>query len=311
MKHIFVINPAAGKGKNIPSLLSSVTYACQELEVDYQIYHTATVGDATRFVRETCEKYPDLEKRFYACGGDGTLHEVLGGVIGYENAEIGVIPIGTGNDFTKSFRNPDFFGDIRRQILGKATKIDVMRVQNRYSLNVINLGFDCDVVQRVAEIKRHALIPSKLAYATAVADLFTKPFGKNFKVLIDDRELHEREFMLCAIANARFYGDGYQVAPTAYLNDGLMELCLVDRVSRAEFVKVIPKYKAGQHVDAEGNSLYPFLCYQKCRKIVIESKQPIGLCADGEIFPIKRAEIVCVPNAVSFSVPKGAICNAL
>lgn len=311
MKHIFVINPAAGKGKKLPAILSAITYACEELEADYEIYHTRTVGDGIRFVSETCKNNPDMMKRFYACGGDGTLFEVLNGAVGHENTEISVIPLGTGNDFTKAFTHPEYFKDIKRQILGKAEKIDLMKYGNRYSINVINIGFDCDVVQRVAEIKRSVFVPSKMAYALGVADLFTKPFGKDFKVLIDDRELIEREFMLCAIANSRFYGDGYHVAPVSSLNDGLMDLCLVDRVSRGEFIKVIPKYKAGQHVDEEGNSKYPFVRYQKCKKIVIESKNSIGLCADGEVSPFKTIEITCEPKALAFSIPKGSVCNAL
>ena len=311
MKHIFVINPAAGKGKKLPAILSAITYACEELEADYEIYHTRTVGDGIRFVSETCKNNPDMMKRFYACGGDGTLFEVLNGAVGYENTEISVIPLGTGNDFTKAFTHPEYFKDIKRQILGKAEKIDLMKYGNRYSINVINIGFDCDVVQRVAEIKRNIFVPSKMAYALGVADLFTKPYGKEYKVLIHDRELIEREFMLCAIANSQFYGDGYHVAPLSSLNDGFMDLCLVDRVSRKEFIKVIPKYKAGKHVDEEGNSKFSFVRYQKCKKIVIESKNSIGLCADGEISPIKTIEITCEPKALAFSIPKGSVCNAL
>lgn len=89
------------------------------------------------------------------------------------------------------------------------------------------------------------MVPSKLAYLFSVADVFTKTFGKSFKVLIDDRELIEREFMLLALANANYYGDGFQVAPDALLNDGYMNLCLVDKVSRTEFIKLVAKYKAG------------------------------------------------------------------
>ncbi len=311
MKHIFIVNPAAGKGKALPSMLSSVTYACEELAVDYKIYHTTTVGDGTRFVRETCEKYPDVQKRFYACGGDGTLYEVLNGAVGYPNTEITVVPLGTGNDFTKAFTHPENFRDIKRQLLGTAQTIDLMKYNDRYSLNVINLGFDCDVVQRVAQIKRSAFVPAKLAYAMAIADVFTKPLGKTFKVTIDGEDSVEREFMLCAIANSNFYGDGYRVAPNAYINDGYMDLCLVDRVSRREFIGVIPKYKAGRHVDAQDQSLYSFVRYQKCKNIVIESQDTIGICADGEVSPITRVEISCVAGALSFSIPEGSVCNAL
>ncbi len=311
MKHIFVINPAAGKGKHIPALLSSITYACEETESDFAIYHTATVGDGIRYVSQMCQKYPDKRLRFYACGGDGTLYEVLNGVVGHENAEITVIPMGTGNDFIKTFTNPEYFADVKRQLFGAAEKIDVLQYGDRYAMNVVNLGFDCDVVQRVSEIKRSAAVPRKMAYTAAIADVFTKPYGKEFKVLIDGEEFAEREFMLCAMANAQYYGDGYRVAPHALLNDGLMDLCLVDCVSRAKFVRLISKYKAGDHVDVEDRSLYPFLHFQKCESVVIESKHTMGICGDGEISPVKTVEIRCIPKAISFSIPKGSFCTAL
>lgn len=311
MKHIFVINPAAGKGKNLPATLSAITYACEEIGAEYEIYHTLTVGDGTRFVSEKCKDNPYEQMRFYACGGDGTLFEVLNGAVGYENAEISVIPSGTGNDFIKTFTNPEFFSDVKRHLLGKAEYLDLMKYNNRYSMNVINIGFDCDVVQRVAQIKRKTFVPSKMAYAMGIADVFTKPLGKHFKVLIDDNELIERDFMLCAVANALYYGDGFKVAPLAKLNDGYMDLCLVDRITRTEFLKIISKYKAGLHIDEAGNSQYPFLRYQKCKKVVIESQQMIGVCGDGEVSPVKSVTIELIPKAIAFSIPKGCVCKAL
>lgn len=311
MKHIFVINPAAGKGKNLPAMLASITYACEEIEVDYEIYHTATVGDGTRFVSEKCKNNPDIQMRFYACGGDGTLYEVLNGAVGYDNAEISVIPAGTGNDFIKSFTNPEFFSDVKRHLLGNAEKLDLLKYNNRYSMNVINIGFDCDVVQKVSEIKRSNMVPSKMAYAMGIASVFTKPLGKNFKVLIDDHELIERDFMLCALANALYYGDGFKVAPNAKMNDGYMDLCLVNKVSRVDFLKVISKYKAGLHVDENGQPLFDFVQYQKCKKVVIESQKIIGVCGDGEISPAKTVVVEVIPKAIAFSIPKGSVCKAL
>ncbi|MBQ3488971.1 MAG: YegS/Rv2252/BmrU family lipid kinase [Clostridia bacterium] len=311
MKHIFVVNPAAGKGKNLPAMLSAITYACEELEVKYEIYHTKTIGDGTKFVSEKCKAFPNTKMRFYACGGDGTLFEVLNGAVGYDNAEITVIPAGTGNDFIKTFQNPEYFSDVKRQILGIAEQMDLLKYNNKYSLNIVNIGFDCDVVQKVSEIKRKSLVPSKLAYIMGIADTFTKPLGKNFKVLIDDNELIEKDFMLCAMANALYYGNGFKAAPLAKVNDGYMDLCLVDRVSRSKFIKIISKYKAGLHVDENRNSKYPFLRYQKCKKVVIESKEIIGVCGDGEISPIRKVVIEIVPKAISFSIPKGSVCNAL
>ena len=304
MKHIFVANPAAGKGKNLPALLASITYACEDLGVEYDIYHTQSPGDATTYVSDTCKQNPDQKFRFYACGGDGTLSEVLNGAVGYDNAEIAVIPAGTGNDFVKTFRHPEYFSTIQKQILGTAEKIDLLKYNDRYSLNIINVGFDCDVVVKVAEIKRKAFVPSKLAYIMGIIAVFTKPLGKKFKVTIDDNESIEKDFMLCAMANALYYGGGFKAAPLAQLDDGYMDLCLVDRVSRVDFIKIIPKYKAGQHVDENGNSKYPFVRYQKCKKVVIESESTIGVCGDGEVSPTNKVTVEVIPDAIAFSIPK-------
>lgn len=309
MKHIFVVNPAAGKGKNIPALLASISYACEDLKVEYDIYHTQAAGDATAYVSETCKLNPDQQFRFYACGGDGTLSEVLNGAVGYDNAEIAVIPAGTGNDFVKTFRHPEYFSAIQKQVLGTAEKIDLLKYNDRYSLNIINVGFDCDVVVKVAEIKRRSFVPSKLAYIMGIFAVFTKPLGKKFKVTIDDNETIEKEFMLCAMANALYYGGGFKAAPLAELDDGYIDLCLVDRVSRADFIRIIPKYKAGKHVDEHGNSKYPFVRYQKCKKVVIESEDTIGVCGDGEVSPTNKVIVEVVPKAISFSIPKDSGCE--
>ena len=90
-----------------------------------------------------------------------------------------------------------------------------------------------------------------------------------------------------------------------------MDLCLVDRVTRKQFIGIIGKYKAGQHIDAEGNSLYPFLHYRRCKKVVIEAPAPMGICGDGEVSPAKSVTVEIVPKAIAFSAPKGSVCTAL
>jgi len=311
MKHIFVVNPAAGKGKNLPALLASITCACEELKVAFDIYHTHAAGDATAYVSEQCEKHPEEHFRFYACGGDGTLSEVVNGAVGYENAEIAVIPAGTGNDFVKTFRHSEYFTEIKRQVLGSAQKLDLLKYNDRYSLNIVNVGFDCDVVEKVGQIKRNAFVPAKLAYIMGIFSVFMKKFGKKFKVTVDDGEPVEGDFMLCAMANALYYGGGFKAAPLAMVNDGYMDFCLVDRVTRMQFITIIPKYKSGQHVDENGNSKYPFVHYRKCKKVVIESETPIGVSGDGEVSPVTKLTVEVIPGAIAFSVPKDSDCSAM
>ena len=114
MKTIFVINPKAGTGKNLDKRKEEIIKIADKLGIDVGFYITKAVGDAEKFAKLVCEETkannPDEEVRIIACGGDGTVNEVLNGIIGYKNAVLGVVPIGTGNDFVRNFpKNVDFF----------------------------------------------------------------------------------------------------------------------------------------------------------------------------------------------------------
>jgi diacylglycerol kinase family enzyme len=90
-----------------------------------------------------------------------------------------------------------------------------------------------------------------------------------------------------------------------------MDLCLVDVVSRLDFIRIIPKYKAGEHVDENGNSKYPFVRYRKFKKVVIESEDTIGISGDGEVSPINKVLVEVIPNAIAFSIPENSGCESL
>ncbi len=114
MKTVFIVNPQAGPGKDIQKLIDSIQLASSKAGKDVQIYLTKAVDDARKFVKSYCEKFG--KARFIACGGDGTLNEVLNGSIECLGAEIGVIPLGTGNDFCRNFRSQCCFKNIELQI---------------------------------------------------------------------------------------------------------------------------------------------------------------------------------------------------
>ena len=308
MKHIFIVNPAAGKGKTLPAMLQRITYACNEHEVDYEIYHTATVGDATKYVAKKCRENPDTEFRFYACGGDGTMNEVANGIVGIENAQLAVVPKGTGNDFVKIFSSPENFNNIGKIICGKPMKMDIIKFNDKYSLNILNVGFDCDVVKKVEEIKRGALVLPGMAYPLGILKTLTSNYGMNIKITTDNGDIFEGEHLLALFANARYYGGGYKSAPYAYVNDGLMDVCVVEKIPRSKFIQIIPKYKNGTYY--ENPEKVPFVHYVKCKKVIFESDKTIGICADGEISPTKKAEIEIVSNAINVVVPQGCRCRA-
>lgn len=308
MKHIFIVNPAAGKGKLLPSLLAKITYDCQEAGVDYEIHHTTTVGDGTKFVAEKCRENPDEPLRFYACGGDGTVNEVVNGIVSFPNAELAVVPVGTGNDFIKSFSHSENFSDISNLIAGHTMRSDVIKYNKRYSVNILNIGFDCAVVQKVEQIKRSALVPQSMSYTFGVVSTLMKNYGDRFRLTTDTGETFDGEFLLCIFANASYYGGGYKAGPLAAINDGLMDVCVVDKVPRSKFIAMIEKFKNGTMVNEMEK--YPFYHYMKCKKVTFDSERPIGVCADGEISPARHLEIEVIPNALTVVVPKGSKCLA-
>ncbi len=307
MKHIFIINPAAGRGDSLERLEGNIRLAFEKCgkEKEYEIYYSASVGDAERYVKERCATESYEPMRFYACGGDGTVNEVFVGTIGADNAEVAIIPIGTGNDFIKNFGSAEIFMDISAQIEGETILLDGVRVNDRYSVNIANMGFDCSVVERVKRIKRRPMMPSKLAYIAGVAIEFVKMPGvklKSFKV--DGKQLCEDDLLLCAFANGGFYGGGFYCAPLAKTDDGIIDLCFVRRISRFQFAMMISQYKNGTYL--ESKRIMKYAEYHKCKSASIDFDEEQSVCIDGEIMKMSRLEIEICPKIFRLSLPCGA-----
>ena len=163
MLNIFIINPTAGK-KDISLELSQ-----KILEVDRNAIIHITSGklDATNFVRNFCLKNKDKKLKFIACGGDGTLHEVVNGAFGFPNVAVGCFPCGSGNDFLKIYKKYDFT-NIKKLINGKEILIDLLEYNGKYCVNVFNIGFDADVAYNMIKFKKKPFIGGPMAYNAAV-----------------------------------------------------------------------------------------------------------------------------------------------
>lgn len=139
------------------------------------IHTTTAPGDAEQYVRAVCEK--GLPARFYVCGGDGTLNEAVNGAAFCPHAAVGVIPLGSGNDFIRNFDKPALFGDILAQTEGEAVPIDLLSVNERYAVNMVNIGFDCEVVMQVDRFRQYPLIRGPFAYLLAVFVVLSRKNG--------------------------------------------------------------------------------------------------------------------------------------
>lgn len=305
MKHIFIINPAAGKGDIQKDLGDKICAAAEKTDEECEIYTTKCVRDAEALAAQICKENMYGRLRFYACGGDGTLGEIANGVYGRPKTELAVIPMGTGNDFSRNFANPEAFLDIEAQIAGEAIDIDALLCNGRYSVNFINMGFDCSVVERVAKIKRFPFIPLKLAYiAGVVTELVRMPGIKIKRLALDGTEIEDRKLLLCAAANGGFCGGGFNSAPKAKLDDGVMDVCVAKTMSRTGFVSMVGGYKNGTYIDDERTMKK--VSYHKCRTLDIDFEGETSVCFDGEIEKCKSLHIEVVPDVFRFSVPRGA-----
>ncbi len=307
MKHIFIINPAAGKGVDSRRMRDEITAACKGL--DYEIYHTTARGDATRFVRESIKNKPSGEVyRFYACGGDGTLSEVVSGAALADEVEVGCIPVGTGNDFVRGFKAPELFGSIKAQLEGTAETIDCYSYgDGKYGVNMVNVGFDCDVAAKASELKKNRFVPKSLAYVGGVLVLLGQNKGCTIRVVREDGTQATKEFQLVSVANGAFCGGGFKSAPRSSLSDGLIDVSLIEKVSRSELLRLIGSYKKGTHLETKLGARV--VEYTHAKKVELCFGEPTNVCVDGEISQMDRLCIEVAPSALRFVVPNGSSIN--
>lgn len=309
MKTVFVINPKAGQGTGLEKLIESIRNAANKLKADVEIYVTKAIGDAERYVREYCKVFGGA--RFIACGGDGTLGEVLNGAIEQPDSQIGVMPYGTGNDFRRNFGSQEDFLDVEAQITADCTRCDAIRYtketdgkkQARYCANMFNIGFDCNVADLTAKMKTRPFISGSLAYFISIFAILIKKKGANLAIELDGREKHKGPLLLTAISNGKFCGGGLKSNPLGVINDGLMDVNIVYNISRLNFLTKLPFYIRGTHIKLK--NIENVIFSTKCKKIAVTPLNgKMRICVDGEIEDAERTEFEIVPAAFDFVVPK-------
>jgi YegS/Rv2252/BmrU family lipid kinase len=318
MRHFFILNPAAGQGKAL-RLEKKIWKAADEAGINALVHITTRPGDGEMFVRSKCNEIKDETLRFYACGGDGTLNEVVNGLFieredgtfgAASNAEVANIPVGTGNDFIRNYGTADDFRDIPLQITSGSRPCDLISYRgecggkeiSRYSVNMFNIGFDCNVVDKTASLKKKPLLVGPAAYLAGVATMLIKKKGADLTVEYDDGYKFSGKLLLIAVANGCFCGGGVKGIPKARTDDGLMDVSLVKNTTRRNFVRLFPKYSKGTHL--EDPAADELVLYKKCRRLKITPNEgKMKLCVDGEITMAGTMNFRIVPEAFRFVVP--------
>lgn len=298
MKHIFLINPAAGKKGNSESIIRpQIEDYCGKNGLDYEIYVTKCQGDAQNYCAERAKSGEVL--RFYACGGDGTLYEVVNGVFGNPNCEVAVIPMGSGNDFIRLFGTKEQFCNVEAQVTGIPVELDVVKCGDKIAINQCSMGMDAEVCAKQSSFKKLPLVNGEMAYFLAAIEALFKKLGHNFTIKIDDNEPFEDNVLFCVAGNSRWYGGGFMAAPLAWPDDGKLDFVIVrlDR-GRLRLAPLLQKYKKGQHLGL------PMTKYINGSRLEIHSDVPAAVNIDGECEYVNDAVFEIVPKAIKFVVPQ-------
>ncbi|MFI3211820.1 MAG: YegS/Rv2252/BmrU family lipid kinase [Eubacteriales bacterium] len=303
MKHIFIINPIAG-AKDISATLIPQIKALKD--IDYRIEMTEYVGHAREIARKYASTYEEI--RIYACGGDGTLNEVIIGSYGYPQVEIACVPCGSGNDFIKVFGKREDFFNLEQLVLGKSIEVDIMKVNDKMSASICSVGFDANVAYGIKKYKRIPLLGGRMAYNMSVIENYFKPLGTYLEIEVDGKQYHGDYLLLC-VANGTTYGGGFKSAPMAKVNDGIIDIVLVKKINRLFILKLIAKYATGNHIINEEviPAFKPYMTYIKGERIRINSSKDFTLNIDGECEKINSLAIEILKKEMKFVLPQGMV----
>ena len=300
MTHLFILNRYAGTKDSTPELEARIKAAGRD---DIIIEYTGGRGDATAIARRYAEKGEPL--RVYACGGDGTANEAMRGIIGCDNAALGVIPVGTGNDYVRSLpADPEAFLDINRMLNGTVMRVDLLRCGDQYALNCVSAGYDCEVADRAQKNKRLPLMSGPFAYKLAIVQcLLTKrkhtfiPYADGEQVRLPDGYKTQ---MLAVAAKGKYYGGGIKATPCAELDDGLVDFMSIPTVPISKFATLLGPFTRGEHID---NPKAPFIIHNKCREMKFDNHGELKVGIDGEMFVMRDPVITVAPKAIDIIIP--------
>ena len=297
MKHLFLINPAAGSRDRTAEYTAAIEDACGKRGLDYRIEVSAAPGECRRLAREAAET--GEEYRIYACGGDGTLNEVAAGAAGFDNAAVSILSGGSGNDFVKIFDDPKAFFDLERLLDAQEVSFDLIRCNDDYALNICSVGLDARIGTDVARYKRIPLLHGFRAYAASTVVNVVRGIAEHYVVEINGERIDSEQTFVC-VCNGRFYGGGFNPVPEADPADGVLDVLLVKKVSRLQVPAVIGKYKNGRY-----RELAQLIRHIPTDHVRILCDKPTAINLDGELRTAQVVDISLAKEKVRFFYPRG------
>ncbi|MFO3667343.1 diacylglycerol/lipid kinase family protein [Anaerococcus kampingiae] len=294
-KILFIINSKAGKTEfDIKKEDIENTFRRVKRLSEIEVVNTR-YKNHTKYLIDAFDSLDYDEKVVIICGGDGSLNELVNVAYG-KNIAIGLIPMGTGNDFAKNFDYDSF--KLTDLLDFRIKPIDLIKVNDFYSINVTSIGFDTQVLEKAYEYLDKKPKLGKKAYLKAtLASLIDLNYENlSFKLKLKDSSHFEisGEYLISALCNGSYYGSGFNPAPEAKIDDGYLNLILADKIPLPKLPGMILKYKKGRHQASK------YLREIEVTKGKIISPKEFIANADGEIFRAKEIEFEVLPKAINW-----------
>ena len=299
MKHLFIVNPAAGGSDKSAEVRAKAEAAFRTRTEPWELYVTKGPMDAARKIAEEADRGESL--RVYACGGDGTFNECVCGAALRENVAVCPFPTGTGNDFCRMFgAEKELFRDLDALLDGTERPIDLIECNGRYSANICSVGIDARIGTEVHKYSRIPLIGGATGYVVSAAVNMFKGIATEMTVRCDGIARHEKFSLICA-CNGRYYGGGFNPSLHARPDDGIMDVYIVKQVNIVQFAALIGKYASGR-----ADELPKFVTHLKTGgDLEIDFEKEDVVNVDGEALFTDRVRMRMMPKALNLIVPKG------
>lgn len=298
MKHLFIINPAAGKRGSTSALVAQIKALFETRKLNYEIAFTSAVGDAERITRQAAEQGEPV--RVYACGGDGTLNEVVNGAAGHSFMAVTNYPKGTGNDFLKIFgRNyHDRFCDLEALADGPQVALDLMDCNGKLGIGSICAGLDARVAADVHKYKGLPLVSGIGAYILAlIENVLFKGCSRPTRVEVAGRVTDEETTIIC-VMNGRYYGGGFMPIGDSEPDDGVLDMLVVPRVSLLTLLRVVGPYAKGRYRKFPG-----LIKDYHGTELSLSSGEKLVAVVDGEVMWDTRFTIRLSEHKINFFYP--------
>lgn len=307
MKHVFIINPTAGKKDCTARMMEMAKGLAARHDLELECILTKSAGHAMETAGHLARS--GREVRIYACGGDGTVNEVANGIAGFDSAAMTCIPVGTGNDFLKNFGDTaPLFSDPENLWDGPVFPLDAIDCSGRLALTVACSGFDAQVADDVHKYGKLPLLDGKGSYILSLGiNFIVRGLRHGWTVAVDGEVLPEDSFVLAAVCNGRYYGGGFMPVAEAKMDDGVLNTLVVRGVSRATFLRLVGDYSVGRYYK------FPEIarCYAaKEIRLRSEDGEEIVTCLDGEAVRAREVTFRLSERRVNFFGPAGCSPNA-